>query len=241
MIVTLTDFGNSEYLGIMKGVIYSICPKARITDLYNDVDPHNIKEGAWILLKNYRYFPKGSIFLCVIDPGVGGRRNAIAIKTKNYYFVGPDNGLMYPTAIEDGTEVVVKLPTGNVSKTFHGRDVFAKAAGELENGRIINDLGKPTEIQTKLEFHLRGRIGEIVRIDRFGNIITNLTSLDKDEYVVKIDNMVKKLRFYETYESAPNDELFLILGSNNTLEISVKNKSAIKKFNVRVGDRIEII
>src|SRR3989344_2513603 len=98
MIAILSDFGNSEYLGIMKGVIYSIAKNAKIIDLYNDVIPYKVREGAWILLNSYKYFPENTIFLCVVDPGVGSERQGIAIRTKNYYFVGPDNGLMFPAA-----------------------------------------------------------------------------------------------------------------------------------------------
>src|SRR3989344_5807694 len=110
MIVILTDFGNSEYVGVMKGVIYSTNPNSKIVDLYNFVNPQNVKEGAWILYNNYKYFPKNTIFLCVVDPGVGSKRQCLAIKTKNYFFVGPDNGLMYKAATEDKLIAAVKLP-----------------------------------------------------------------------------------------------------------------------------------
>src|SRR3989338_1908823 len=102
MIVILTDFGDAEYTGVMKGVIYSINESSRIADLYNFVDPQNIREAAWILYKNYRHFPRNSVFLCVVDPGVGSERQCLAVKTKNYFFVGPDNGLMQKVAAEDG-------------------------------------------------------------------------------------------------------------------------------------------
>src|SRR3989344_9383571 len=174
MIVILTDFGHSEYLGVMKGVIYSIKKNTKIVDLSNFVTHHNIKEGAWILYKNYRYFPKNTIFLCVVDPGVGSKRQCMAVKTRNYFFVGPDNGLMYKSAAEDKIISVVKLPTNNASMTFHGRDVFAKAAAQLDKGAKIETLGNKTTIKTKLDFYIKGREGEIVRIDNFGNIITDL-------------------------------------------------------------------
>lgn len=239
MIAILTDFNQSEYLGVMKGVIYSICPNAKIVDLCN-VQPHNIKEAAWILLTNYSYFPKNSIFLCVVDPGVGGRRNAIAIKTRNYYFVGPDNGLLYPAAKEDGIETVVKLSTEKASKTFHGRDVFAPAAAKLEKGLKISTVGKIADIENKLEFYLKGRTGEVVRIDNFGNVITNLAHTGSKFYSVRCGKIKKKLKFYETYESAPSNRLFLIVGSAGTFEISIKNARAVERFRVDVGNRIEI-
>lgn len=242
MIVILSDFGNSEYLGIMKGVIYSIYNKAKIVDLYNNINPHNIKEAAWILLNSYKYFPKNTIFLCVVDPGVGSKRNCLAIKTKNYYFIGPDNGLLYPTIKQNKTQKIIKLSTKGASKTFHGRDVFAKAAAKLEKGTKIEKLGKIINKNKlkKLEFHLNKRRGEIVRIDNFGNIITNLKSLNKKQYYIKIKKIYKKLNFYNTYEEAPENTLFLIGGSSKTLEISIKNKKAIDKLKVEIGNSIEI-
>lgn len=241
MIAILTDFGNAEYLGVMKGVIYSINENAKIIDLYNFVSPQNVKEASWILYKNYKYFPKKSIFLCVVDPGVGSKRQCLAIKTTNYYFAGPDNGLMYKAAIEDKIVEVVKLPVKNASMTFHGRDVFAKAAAQLEKGTKIESLGEKTALNTKLDFYLTGREGEVVRIDNFGNIITNLTSLNKNFYNVRTKNFQQKLSFYKTYESAPSNKLFLIKGSSDTLEISIKNGNAAKKLRLKISNKIEII
>src|SRR3989338_360213 len=240
MIVILTDFGHSEYLCVMKGVIYSIKKNTKIVDLSNFVTHHNIKEGAWILYKNYRYFPKNTIFLCVVDPGVGSKRQCLAVKTRNYFFVGPDNGLMHKAAFEDGFVDAVKLPVKNTSMTFHGRDVFAKAAAMLEKGVKIDKLGKQTTIKTKLDFHIEGREGEVVRIDNFSNIITNLSSLNKKSYKVKTGHFNQKLSLYKTYESAPLNKLFLIKGSSGTLEISVKNSKASKRLRLKVGDKIEI-
>ena len=240
MIAILTDFGYSEYLGVMKGVIYLINKDSKIVDLFNFVENQNIKEGAWILYKSYRYFPKNTVFLCVIDPGVGSKRQCLAVKTTNYYFVGPDNGLMYKAAAEDKIVSAVRLPLKNASMTFHGRDVFAKAAARLEKGAKIESLGEKTSIKTKLDFYVKGREGEIVRIDNFGNIITSLSSLNKSSYNVKTGNYSKELHFYNTYESAPANKLFLIKGSSGALEISIKNANASEKLKLNIGDKIRI-
>ena len=240
MIAILSDFGQSEYLGVMKGVIYSIYPNSKIVDLCNTINPHSIKEAAWILFTNFEYFPRGTIFLCVVDPGVGGKRNALAIKTKNYYFIGPDNGLMYPSIKKDGIKITVKLSVRGASRTFHGRDVFAKAAAKLEGGESIENLGRKTTLKKKLKFYLKGRTGEIVRIDNFGNIITNLRPLKKRVYDLKYKKIKKKLRLFKTYESAPKNELFLIVGSSGTLEISMKEKSASEYLKVEIGNKIKI-
>jgi len=240
MIVVLTDFGNSEYLGVMKGAISSINENSKIIDLYNFVTHQNIKEAAWILYKNYKYFPKDSVFLCVVDPGVGSNRTCLAIKTKNYFFVGPDNGLMYKAAVEDKIVYAVELPVKDASMTFHGRDIFSRAAARLEMGTSIERLGEKITLKTRLDFHLKGREGEVVRIDNFGNIITNLSSLNKMNYAVVSKNFNQVLGFCKTYDLAPSNKLFLIKGSSNTLEISIKNSNANKKLSLKIGDIIKI-
>jgi S-adenosylmethionine hydrolase len=137
VIVLLTDFGESEYAGVMRGVIYSICPDAQIVDLTHLVPSQSIREGAWILLQSYKYFPKGTVFVSVVDPGVGTARDAVVVVTKNYIHIGPDNGLLYPVASDDGIERVYRiLIDEGVSKTFHGRDIFAKAAAYHEAGTL---------------------------------------------------------------------------------------------------------
>ncbi|MFQ6125139.1 MAG: S-adenosyl-l-methionine hydroxide adenosyltransferase family protein [Candidatus Heimdallarchaeota archaeon] len=242
MIVLLTDFGDTEYVGVMKGVIYSIVPQAKVVDLYNQVSPQNIREGAWILLQNYKFFPYNTIFLCVVDPGVGSGRNALGVETQHYIFVGPDNGLVYPTVQEDGLRFVVRLSEEGASRTFHGRDVFARAAAELEKGTELELLGEAVEIACKFEFQLdlKNRIGEIVRIDTFGNIVTNLPHIGKQSYTVTYGKFMQQLSFYKTYEAAPENMLFLIEGSSNTLEISLKNAKAINRLVVQVGELIQI-
>jgi S-adenosylmethionine hydrolase len=241
MIVTISDLGNSEYLGVVKGVICSIAPKAQIIDLYNSVNPFSIREAAWILLKNYYYFPKKTIFLCVVDPTVGSNRQAVAIETKNYFFIGPDNGLFYETLQKEKPVKIIKLISANASNTFHARDIFAKAAGLLEKGKKITALGKKTTLSFKLEFYSNGRNGEIIRIDHFGNIITNIPHISKKEYTVNCNNRQLKLPFFRIYAESPTDNsLFLIESSCNTLEIAVKNGSAYDKLSCKVGDRITI-
>ncbi len=240
MIVILSDFGNSEYVGVMKGVIKSIAKNTEIIDLYHDIQPQQIRQGAWILLKNYFYFPKKTIFLCVVDPGVGSGRPCVAIQTKNYFFVGPDNGLVYPPAQDDGIISVVSLSTSDASKTFHGRDIFAKAAAHLERGDSIKKLGKTMKIKNQLSFHLNGREGEIVHIDHFGNIITNIPSLGRKKYSIKTKKLSTTLPFFSTYDEAPSERLFFIEGSSHTLEISIKSGKASEKIKLSIGEKIVI-
>jgi len=239
MIITLTDFGNTEYLGVMKGVILSTNENARITDLYNNILPQNIIQGSWILYKNYRFFPKGSVFLCVVDPGVGSSRKAIAIKTKDYYFVGPDNGLMYPAANNNTIQKIYKLPTEDAHPTFHGRDVFAKYAALIDKHSLISTT--ITDRIKKLDFLLYERQGIVVNIDNFGNIITNIPIIkNKTSYAVKFQRKTLKLPFFKTYSLSGSKNLFLTESSYNTLEIAINGGSASYKLVLKIGDKITI-
>lgn len=241
MIVLLTDFGQSEYVGVMKAVIYNVNPNATIVDLCHDISPQSIIEASWILKNNHNYFPDGSVFCCVVDPGVGSERKAIAVKTKRSYFVAPDNGLLWETLNEqDIIEIRELAVPENASRTFHGRDLFAKAAVEIDLGGFER-LGRKIETIEYFQLHLKGREGIVVRIDRFGNIITNITSSHKQTYSVETPDKKYQMNFYPTYDAAEENELFLIEGSCNTLEISLKNGNADKKLNLNPGAKIQII
>ncbi len=242
MIVLLSDFGESEYVGVMKGVILSLVPDAKIVDLTHSISAQSVREGAWVLLNNYSFFPKRTIFVAVVDPGVGSERDAVMVTTKNYAFIGPDNGLLFPAVEDDG---VVSVSSINIedsaSQTFHGRDVFARMAGFLETKQASKILGgfKP-KLSVKLYFHQDGREGEIVRIDRFGNIITNIPPSRKKEYLILTDDLRWKIEWYPHYSAGPESGIFLVTGSCGTLEISARNASAVDEMNFKIGDRIAI-
>ena len=240
MIVLLTDFGQSEYVGVMKGAIYSIDGDAKVVDLCHDISPQNIIEASWVLKNNYKYFPKGAVFCCVVDPGVGTNRKALAVKAESYYFVAPDNGLLWETLQEQKVIDIRQLPIpADASRTFHGRDVFSKAAANICRGGF-DAIGPKTEDIEKLVLYLNGRDGTVVRIDSFGNIVTNLTRQNKEKYTVETGDGRYTMRYYPNYDSAGEGSLFLIEGSNNTLEISLKNASANDKLRLRPGERISI-
>ncbi len=240
MIVLLTDFGQSEYVGVMKGVIYTIAGDAKIVDLCHDISPQNIIEASWLLKNNYKYFLEGATFCCVVDPGVGTKRKALAVKTENFYFVAPDNGLLWETLKLQKIMEIRQIPIpADASRTFHGRDVFAKAAANIDLGNF-NDVGEKIKEIERLELYQNQREGIVVRIDRFGNIITNLMNRDKDKCLVQIAGKKYVMNYYPNYNSAKDDELFLIEGSCNTLEISLKNASAVGKLQVKVGEKITI-
>lgn len=240
MIVLLTDFGFSEYVGVIKGVIYRIHEGVKVVDLCHDISPQSVIEASWILKNNYMYFPVGAIFCCVIDPGVGTERKALSVKTADYAFIAPDNGLLWETLKEQQIVEIREIPVPvDASHTFHGRDVFAKAAAHIDLGRF-EALGPKTEEMQKLELYRNERVGTVVRIDRFGNIITNLPSEGKTAYSVEMQNCRCRMEFYPNYETAADDELFLIEGSCKTLEISLKNGNADERLNAGIGQRIEI-
>ena len=208
MIVLMTDFGESEYVGMMKGVIASISPSTRIEDLTHTISPQSVRDGAWVLLQSYKYFPKETIFVCVIDPGVGTERAAILVRTNNYVFVGPDNGLLSPAIHDDGIVKIVEVSIDEpISTTFHGRDIFAKVGAYTAQNlfdKFIQSMKDSLDII--LHFHLEGRCGEIVHIDHFGNIITNLSPLEKDEYKLIYKDLVRDIRWVRTYDEGIDED-----------------------------------
>jgi S-adenosylmethionine hydrolase len=241
MIVLLTDFGLGEYVGVMKGVILSVDADATIVDLCHTIAPQSLTEASWVLKNNHTYFPKGSVFCCVVDPGVGSDRRAVVVETDDNVFVAPDNGLLWETLRRQNLVSIRELAIPpDASRTFHGRDVFAKAAARANLGHVA-DLGEPIQDIQRFELHRSGREGIVVRIDRFGNIVTNLPPLDKNDYAVTLGESTHDLRYYPTYDEAPENELFLIAGSCATLEISLKNGNANGRLDLAPGRRITVL
>ncbi|MHA1213931.1 MAG: SAM hydrolase/SAM-dependent halogenase family protein [Candidatus Hodarchaeales archaeon] len=248
LIVFLTDFGSDLYTGVMAGKILSINLNAQIVTLSNHVQPQNIKHGAFILKETFTYFPEGAIFLVVVDPGVGSQRKAVAIKYKGYYFVGPDNGIFYPLLEENEEKIIVELECKKkVSNTFHGRDIFAPAAARLSRTKDIMSLGKICSLKNKLTFYLskdKGE-GEVIFIDSFGNIITNLPgSVVKSfdcKYTIYTNDFEKEMEIMRYYSEGPDNEPFILIGSFNTLEIALKNGSASEMLpSITSGTRIKV-
>ncbi|MGO0122662.1 SAM hydrolase/SAM-dependent halogenase family protein [Desulfothermobacter acidiphilus] len=242
LIVFLSDFGFSAYVGVVKGVILTLCPGAAVVDLTHAVTPFAVREGAWHLLTGYAYFPEGSIFLAVVDPGVGGERQPLAVRTRRYYLVGPDNGLLYPVLEQDGLVEAVALPRPpGVVSTFEARDVFAPAVAALARGEALISLGTPTTVRVPLRFHRRGREGEVVVIDAFGNLITNLPPCpEARRYHLGSASINLTLPFYPTYAHAPAGELFVTTGSSGTLEIALSQGRAANALPLAPGTKIKL-
>ncbi len=247
VIALLTDFGDF-YPGVMKAVIRRITC-AEVIDITHSVTPQDVFEGAFLLYHSYRFFPPGAVFVSVVDPGVGGERRALAIKTKNYWFIAPDNGIAYPSAAEDGIEKMLSLDekrlskfSGELSSTFHGRDVFAPASALAVEGRI-EEFGEEVDEIKKLEL-FEVEVGDTIKcrvayIDRFGNLVTNVRKEVVEELKPKGFYLNgTKILFVEKYEDVGVGEPLALIGSFNTLEISVREGNAAKFFGV--GREIEL-
>ena len=256
VITLLTDFGTKDhYVASMKGVILKINPQCALVDITHQVSPHDIQEGAFILANAYSYFPIGTIHLSVVDPGVGGMRKPILLKTKNYFFVGPDNGLFTLVAKRDMVKQVIGLTNKkyflpNVSATFHGRDIFAPVAGHLSLGIKSEALGEKLDHWVKLDLRepeVRGQklLGEILLIDHFGNLISNIdqarfTNFTKGHpFVIRIgEEAISGIK--KGYWEGKKQEIIALFGSSGFLEISVREGNAQKILGVKRGDNIEI-
>jgi S-adenosyl-L-methionine hydrolase (adenosine-forming) len=185
LIALMTDFGVADiYVGVMKGVMLGIHPQARFIDITHAIQPQNVRQAAFALANAYRYFPAGTIFLVVVDPGVGSARRPIIARVGDFTFVAPDNGVL-SYALRDADDVQIYEATNEglrlsqVSSTFHGRDVFAPAAAHLANGVAPDTFGPPVSDPVLLpapEFNISGRhvVGEVVHIDHFGNVVTSI-------------------------------------------------------------------
>ena len=251
IVALLTDFGTKDhYAGTLKGVVLSVCPDATLVDIGHDIPAHDVIAGALELAACYRYFPNGTIFLVVVDPGVGSSRRGIAVDVGDYRFVAPDNGVLSAVFLESPPKRVVELterkysrPT--VSRTFEGRDRFAPAAGFLAKGIPLASLGK-----TIKDFHTidlpRPSVsgtelsGEVVRVDRFGNLITNIDrrsfeQLAEGRAIAVVVGGREVPRIVATYADAPPGELCALFGSTDHLEVAINGGDAARTLGLDRG------
>jgi S-adenosyl-L-methionine hydrolase (adenosine-forming) len=253
-IITLTtDFGRQDwFVGAMKGVILRLNPRATIADLSHEVPAGDIRSGAFVLAAGCCYFPKGTVHVAVVDPGVGSARSAIAVRTADYFFVGPDNGVLSLALAREKVLSIRRLTEERfflrpVSRTFHGRDVFAPVAAHLSRGVSARKLGPAEEDFVRLPWReSRTRSGcvegEIIYVDRFGNAITNITTASlpaREKYGVFVGRKrVGPVR--EFYQSVPIGETVAVPGSAGFLEICVNGGSAAKKLKLRIGSGVSL-
>ncbi len=257
LIAILTDFGwRDGYAGILKGVIWNISPGVQISDLTHEVAPQDILQGALTLGRAVPYFPAGTIFLAVVDPGVGTHRRPIAARFGENFYVAPDNGLItmpMDEAVRKGQPVEVVhlnrpqywLPT--VSNVFHGRDIFAPVAAHLANGVPLRDLGERIHDPVRLKFAVPARTeqgwrGEIIHIDSFGNLATNLRA-EHLQGRGKIEVCIGQERIrgmVNTFGEGAPGQLVTLIDSAGALAISVVNGSAERSLVAHVGDQVEV-
>ena len=253
--ITLTsDFGLKDpYVAEMKGVILTLSPNATLVDITHGVEKFNIRMGAFMLASAAPYFPKGTVHLAVVDPGVGTERRAILIQTKLGFFVGPDNGVLTLATQNQGIEHIYELDNPKftlpkASCTFHGRDVFAPAAAHLDLGVKPFKFGPEVKDPVNPEFAIvRQRndsfIGEVLYVDSFGNIVTNISSTEIAQAKtinVKIKELSLKFTFGKTYAQAKPQEPIALFGSRGFLEIALNQANAAEKFHLKAGDKIEV-
>jgi S-adenosyl-L-methionine hydrolase (adenosine-forming) len=251
IVALLTDFGTRDhYAGTLKAVVLGVCPDANLVDIGHDIPAHDVLGGALELAACYRYFPAGTIFLVVVDPGVGSARRGIAAECGDYRFVAPDNGVLSAVFREAAPKKVVELterkyarPT--VSRTFEGRDRFAPAAGWLAKGIALVSMGKSITNYHVLDLPrpavtAETIAGEIVRVDRFGNLITNIDRRALEQFAAGRSIVVSVgdrdiPRLVATYAEAPAGELCALFGSTDHLEVAVNAGDAASELGLSRG------
>jgi S-adenosylmethionine hydrolase len=244
VITLLTDFGTADgYVGEMKGVLASLAPHAAVVDITHDVVPHDVEGARLALARYWRRFPDGTVHLVVVDPGVGGARDALAVSSEGRFFVGPDNGVLSPALLHgDARCVSIAIPAG-AAPTFHGRDVFAPAAAHLATGASLESLGDTAEhpvIRRTPEATRRddGAVqGEVITVDRFGNAVTNLLAMRGGQ--VKVAGLSLALR--RTYADAASGEAIALVGSSGLVEIAVRDGSAAEELGLKRGSAVELL
>lgn len=255
-ILTLTtDFGLTDHFaGTMKGVILGICPAAEIVDISHGVTPFEVGEGAYLIAQAWRYFPKKTVHVVVVDPGVGTARRPILVEAGGHYFLGPDNGVLSMVYLHEKSKVRhvsnEKYFRHPVSQTFHGRDIFAPVGAHLAAGAPPARIGKLMQDYLKPEFekpHRAGKrtwIGRILKIDRFGNIVTNFHvsefgDLETRNFTLALGPQAVTA-LARNYAECGAGELFLILGSSGYYEVSLSQGSAAKQIKCEPGTAIEL-
>ncbi len=257
-IITLsTDFGLKDgNVGIMRGVIWGIAPEVQISELSNLIGPQNILEGTLILSRAAPYYPEGTIHIMVVDPGVGTARRPIAARIGKQYYVVPDNGLItlvLEAAEKRGETVEIvhldqpKYWLPEISHVFHGRDIFAPTAAHLARGVPLKELGTPITDPIRLKIPRPGKTetgwrGEILYIDSFGNLATNIEREDlpdTNRLSVQVDGT--EIRgLVNTFGERPAGDLVALFGSSGNLIVSEVNGSAVRRLNAKVGDLVEV-
>ncbi len=259
LITLLTDFGDRDsFVASMKGVILTINPHAALVDLSHHVPSHSVEDAAYFLTSCYRYFPEGTVHVAVVDPGVGSARRALIAKSSHYFFLAPDNGLLTPILAEDSEVEVREIENEDYrltspGPTFDGRDLFAPAAAWLTRqqpfasfGRLIDDC--KTFTISKPKWEAMALVGEIVHVDRFGNLISNLTPDHVKEVraLTKRPNPLIRIaghtidRLVGSYQEGDAQVPCALINSNGRLEIFLKESSAASLLQLGTKEAVRL-
>lgn len=238
LVTLLTDFGTADgYVAEIKGVLLSGAPTAQVIDVAHDIHAQDVEFARLTFARYWRRFPAGTVHLVVVDPAVGTDRAALAIESDGRFAVGPDNGVLSPAMLLPGARAVaLDIPPG-ASRTFHGRDVFAPAAVRLLLGDALDELGTPFSeaVVTRTPEAQRrpdgGQDGQVLSVDRFGNVITNLTG--RGDGTVEIGGQL--LRISRTYADVSEGELLALVGSHGLIEVAVRGGNAARTLGVGRG------
>ncbi len=259
IITLLSDFGLKDpYVAEIKAVILSICPNAIIVDISHEVRKFDTRMGAFILAQAAQYFPEGTIHVAVVDPGVGTERRPIIVETSRSLYVGPDNGVLMLSALKEEIHHIYKIANPKymlkrISRTFHGRDIFSCSAAHLANGVPPHEFGPEVDNPIMPEY-IKPRVegdeivGEVIHIDDFGNIITNISLLDLkklgiqegETLQVRLKGKILSLRLCSAYGEAPQGEPLFIIGSSDFLEVAINQGNAAKAYDAKTGDLVKV-
>ncbi len=260
-IVTFTtDFGlDDAFVGIMHGVVLNIHPETRIVDICHSVASYDVVDGAWTIAQAYRFFPPRTAHVIVVDPGVGSERRPILAETENYVFVAPDNGALSMIEAREPKFTVRHITADRyflqpVSQTFHGRDIFAAVAGWLSKGIDPADFGPEITDYLRLPLPAVERIGDnslrgtVLKVDKFGNLITNIGEQDAPELFAATAAPISILisgqtitRLCQSYAEGADGECFGIIGSSGYLEIALRQASAAQRLSAKVGSPVGVV
>lgn len=261
IIAFATDWGTRDfYVGAAKGVAYSIFPEVRMVDISHDIEPYNIGEGAITLLLAAREYPSGTVFVAVVDPGVGTERRPIALKTEDgKFFVGPDNGLLTMVMQEFGVAEVREITNkafmrpGPTSFSFHGRDIFTPTAANLAAGRKFEEVGPVVEDAIVLDVspaHVdrNQAYGQVIMIDQYGNLQANISRsvIEElglalgDSVWVTVGSITAESKFVNTYGDVPEGDDLVFIASTEFLEIAINMGDARSKFEAGIGSPVVI-
>jgi S-adenosylmethionine hydrolase len=238
IITLLTDFGTSDgYVGEVKGVLVSGAQGATVMDISHDVRAQDVDGARLAVARYWRRFPKGTVHLVVVDPGVGSARAAIAVASDGRFLVGPDNGVLSPALLAKDARVVELPLPAHASRTFHGRDVFAPAAALLASGARLEEVGTPFDSPIILRTPEARRLGdgrvlgEVISVDRFGNLITNIVAMNGG----RVDIASRSLEVRRAYADVRAGELTALVGSLGFVEVAVRDGSAAATLQVGRG------